>query len=71
MDKEIEIDIRLTKPRSRTIIHFITDVDDPWFINIRYETKKGVVTRISYVTQGRYMDWLDSYLDNGWVVDSE
>jgi hypothetical protein len=30
-----------------------------------------VVTRISYVTQGRYMDWLDSYLDNGWVVDSE
>ena len=63
----MSIDIKLTKPKSRTIIHFITDEKDPWFININFENKKGKVTRTSLVTQGRYHEWLDSYLRNGWV----
>lgn len=62
----MKIDIKLTRPRSRTIIHFITDEVDPWFININFESKKGVISRTSLVTQGRYKDWLDSYLRNGW-----
>jgi len=65
----MKIDLKLTKPKSRTIIHFITDTSDPWFININFENKKGEISRTSLVTQGRYKDWLDSYLRNGWIQE--
>lgn len=66
----MKIEIILTKPKARTKIYFTTDEVDDWFININHTMKNGKVTRTSLVTQGRYMDWVESYLNAGWEIES-
>lgn len=67
----MKIDIILKKPRSRTYIHFKNDDYDDWFILIKHIEKSGKVNREHIVTQGRYNDWLESYINDGWVIQKE
>lgn len=64
--------ILLKKPRSRTKILFRYDKFDDWFVDVvHFEPKSGKENRVSHITGRGFSDWLESYLNDGWIIDND